>query len=182
VVTIGLLAGAVAGFLAGGVGSRLAMRAVTILAGPEHRGELTEAQARVGEVTTEGTAFLLFAGTFLGLGGGLLYVAVRRWLPGRGMAKGLSFGVWLLLVLGWIVIDGDNIDFHLFVPSSVSVSLFATLYVAFGVIVARIVERLDRTGGRLPANRMLAGAGYTVLAGAVAFGVQRDLASLRAIF
>jgi hypothetical protein len=182
-VAIGLLAGAVAGFLAGGVGSRLAMRAVTLLAGDEHRGRLTEAQARVGEITTEGTLFLFFAGTFLGLGGGLLYVAVRRWLPGRPWQKGLAFGVWSLTVLGWVIIDGNNVDFQLFVPSAVSVGLFATLYLLFGLIVAPLVELLDRTGGRRPTNRFLALTGYAILlAVALAFGLPRDLAALRAIF
>lgn len=181
-VLIGLVAGAAAGFLAGGVGSRLAMRAVTFLAGPEHRGELTEAQAIVGEVTVEGTGFLLVAGTFLGLPGGLLYLAVRSWLPGRAVTRGLAFGTWLLLVLGWVVIDGDNVDFRLFVPSAVSVGLFASLYLLFGLIVAPIAERLDRGGGGRPANRVLAFAGYVAIALAVAWGLGRDVAALRAIF
>jgi hypothetical protein len=182
-VAIGLLAGGVAGFLAGGLGSRLAMRAVTLLAGEEHRGRLTEAQARVGEITAEGTLFLLVAGTFLGLGGGLLYVAVRRWLPGRPWQKGLAFGVWLLAVLGWLIVDGDNVDFRLFVPSAVSVGLFAALYLLFGLIVAPLVEWLDRSGGRRPTNRLLALTGYAILlAAALAFGLPRDLAELRAIF
>ena len=182
-VATGLLAGAVAGFLAGGVGSRLAMRAVTLLAGAEHRGELTEAQARVGEITAEGTLFLLLAGTFLGMGGGLLYVAVRRWLPGRSWQKGLAFGIWLLAVLGWLIVDGDNVDFRLFVPSAVSVGLFAALYLLFGLIVAPLVERLDRRGGRRPTHRSLALAGYAILLiSALALGLPHDLAALRAIF
>ena len=181
-VGIGLVAGAAAGFLAGGVGSRLAMRAVTLLAGPEHRGELTEAQAVVGEITVDGTGFLLVAGTFLGLAGGLLYLAVRPWLPGSAATRGLAFGLWLLSSLGWVVIDGDNVDFRLFVPSAVSVGLFASLYLLFGLVVATIVERLDRGGGRRSANRVLAFASYLVIATAVAWGLGRDIASLRAIF
>jgi hypothetical protein len=181
-IATGLLAGALAGFLAGGVGSRLAMRAVTLLAGEEHRGELTEAQARVGEISTEGTLFLIFAGSFLGLGGGLLYLVARRWLPGRPWQKGLVFGVWLLAALGWVVIDGDNVDFRLFVPSVVSVGLFAALYLLFGLIVAPVVERLDRAGGRRPANGLVAAAGYAALALAAAYGMSRDLEALRAIF
>jgi hypothetical protein len=181
-VAVGLVAGAAAGFLAGGVGSRLAMRAVSLLAGPEHRGELTEAQAVVGEITVGGTGFLLVAGTFLGLAGGLLYLAVRPWLPGRAVTRGLAFGVWLLLVLGWVVIDGDNVDFRLFVPSAVSVGLFASLYLLFGLMTAPLVERLDRRGGRRPANRFLAFAGYLAVAAAIVWGLERDVAALRAIF
>jgi hypothetical protein len=76
------------------VGSRLAMR-ILALTSPRAQGSITEAQEVVGRITLAGTLFLLEAGAALGMGGGLVYVAVRRWLPIRG--TGLVFG---LLMLG----------------------------------------------------------------------------------
>ena len=181
-VGIGLLAGLVAGFIAGGVGSRAAMRAVSLLAGREHYGEITDAEAVVGQITGEGTGFLLFFGTFLGLLGGLLYVAVRRWVPGTRSRKGLAFGGLLLLLFGSLIIEGDNSDFRRFVPSPVSVAMFAAIPVLYGLIASAIVERLDRGGGSPPRNRVLALGGYAVLAVAGLVGLVRDLQALAQIF
>src|SRR5215213_4038768 len=113
-VGLGLLAGLVAGAVAGGVGARVAMRVVALVAGHNRDGQLTDADAVVGQITLEGTLFLLGAGAYLGLPGGLLYVAVRRWLPGAGIRKGLAFGGLLLLLFGSLIIDGDNPDFRRF--------------------------------------------------------------------
>ena len=181
-VGLGLLAGLAAGFVAGGVGSRAAMRAIALLAGREHYGEITDADAVVGQITGEGTAFLLFFGTFLGVPGGLLYVAVRRWVPGTGIRKGLAFGGLLLLLFGSLIIEGDNPDFRQFVPSPVSVAMFAAIPILYGLIASAIVERLDRGGGAAPRNRFLALGGYAVLAVAVLVGAVRDLQALAEIF
>ena len=147
---------------------------------------LTERVSLAGALLTCGAGLALSldvvaAGPRTALGG-LLYVVGRRWFPSRGLVKGLTFGLWLLMVLGWVVIDGDNVDFRLFVPSAVSVGMFASLYLCFGLVVAPIVERLDRGGGRRPANRLLVVTGYAILAAAVILGLTRDIAALRAIF
>jgi len=181
-VGLGLLAGLAAGFVAGGVGSRAAMRAIALLAGREHSGEITDADAVVGQITGGGTAFLLFFGTSLGAPGGLLYVAVRRWVPGSGLRKGLAFGGLLLLLFGSLVIEGDNPDFRQFVPSYVSVALFASLFFLYGLIASVIVERLDRGGGSPPRGRILALGGYAALALAGLFGLARDVRVLAEIF
>ena len=60
--------------------------------------------------------------------------------------------------------------------------MFAALYLLFGVVVAPIVERLDRRGGRLPTNRGLVFAGYAILLAAAIIGLTRDIAEFRAIF
>jgi hypothetical protein len=181
-IGLGLLAGLVAGFVAGGVGSRVAMRVVALAAGREHYGEVTDADAIVGQITADGTAFLLFFGTSLGVPGGLLYVAARRWVPGSGIRKGLAFGGLLLLLFGSLVIEGDNPDFRRFVPSYASVGLFASLFFLYGLIASAIVERLDWGGGSPPRGRILALGGYAVLVLAGLVGLARDVRALAEIF
>ena len=181
-VGLGLLAGLVAGAVAGGVGSRVAMRVVALLAGHERYGQLTDADAVVGRITLGGTLFLPAAGTYLGVPGGLRYVAVRRWLPGAGIRKGLAFGGLLLLLFGSLIIDGDNPDFRRFGPAAASVGLFAALFVPYGLIAAAIVERLDRGGNRPPRSRVVALGGYAALAVVGLLGLIRDLRALADIF
>jgi hypothetical protein len=181
-IGIALLAGLVAGLVAGGIGSRLAMRIVALLAPPEDQGALTDADARVGEISLEGTLFLLLAGATLGLFGGLLYLAVRRWMPGGTLGKGLAFGALLLILFGHVIIEGRNPDFRQFVPSPVSVGLFASLFIAFGLIAASIVERMDRGGGGMPRNRYVSAGGYAVIAIVAAAGLRQDIDALTAIF
>ena len=181
-IGISLLAGLAAGIVAGGIGSRLAMRIVALLAPPEDQGALTDAEARVGEISLDGTLFLLLAGATLGLFGGLLYLALRRWMPGGTLGKGLAFGALLLILFGHVIIEGGNPDFRQFVPSPVSVGLFASLFIAFGLIAAAIVERMDRGGGGRPRNRYGTAAGYVAIAVAAAAGLRQDIDALTAIF
>ena len=151
---IGVLAGLAAGFLAGGVGSRLAMRISAIAAGPDQQGVLTENGNRVGEITLDGTLFLLlFGGVFAGLVGGLVYIAVQPWLPRSSRWRGLAFGVLLLAVFGFVVIEGDNFDFHRFGPPLLNVGMFATLFVLFGLVAAPLADRADRAFPAVPPRR-----------------------------
>lgn len=50
-ITIAGLAALIAGLTVGGIGSRLAMRLVMVLGDPADIGRLTEAQARVGDIS-----------------------------------------------------------------------------------------------------------------------------------
>ena len=83
-LVIGVLSGLVAGILVGGIGSRIAMRIVAYAAGTD-------------PVFTAATMNMLIFGAFLGTPVGVLFVAVRRWLPGSGLRKGLAFGALLVL-------------------------------------------------------------------------------------
>jgi hypothetical protein len=149
-VGIGDLAGLAAGFVAGGLGSRLAMRIAAIAAGPDQRGVLTENENRVGEITLSGTLFLLFFGTILGLFGGLLYIAVRPWLPRSTRWRGPAFGALLLAVFGFVAIERDNFDFRRFGPALLNIGMFAALFVLFGLVAAPLAERADRAFPAVP--------------------------------
>jgi hypothetical protein len=179
VVGAGVAAGLVAGFLAGGIGSRIAMRIVAVAAELPFEGVVTENGEVVGEITAGGTAFLLVLGSLIGLLGGIVYVAVRPWLPGASLLRGLVFGVVLLVALGSLVIDG-GFDFTFFVSPYLAVGLFAGLYLVFGVIVATIADRLDRPPPR--PRRPFDAAGYAVLAVLCAIGLVADARVLGGIF
>ena len=144
-VTIGALTGFVAGLIAGGVGSRLAMRISGILTEPAFRRVLTENDNVVGEITVGGTFFLVFFGGFIGVFGGLAYAAMRPWVAGARRWRGLTFGALLLAIFGWGLIEGDNPDFHLFGPPVLNIVMFASLFVLFGLLVAPIFEWTQRT-------------------------------------
>src|SRR4051812_6828156 len=88
---IGTLAGLVAGFVAGGLGSRLAMKVIALVAGAGAQGRITENGNVIGTFTGE-TVFLLVAGAVLGIPGGLIYMTLRPWLPRAARWRGLAFG------------------------------------------------------------------------------------------
>ena len=139
-VVIGVLGGIAAGFLVGGIANRLIMR-ILAMVNWEKAGVMTEN----GKMTAGGTiGLIVFVGLISGIIGGLMYVVIRRWLPGYGLLKGLAFGLVLLCFFGTIVFDPDNIDFALFGPRELSVGLFALLFPLYGIVVSLVVERYDR--------------------------------------
>ncbi len=143
-LAIGTITGGFVGAIAGGLGSRIAMRITAQMTTENLQGRLTEAQARVGEITTEGTIFLLFFATVLGIYGGLLYRIAAKWLPGKTALRGLGFGLLLLLLHGSLLIEGDNFDFTLFGSPIINIAMFALLPVIFGIIVSYTEAWLER--------------------------------------
>lgn len=178
-VAVGLLAGAVAGATAG-LGSRVAMFAVRMM-NPSHNGVTTHAGAEVGRITADGTLSLLMEGVFYGIPGALVYLLVRRWMPSHGWLKGLAYGVFLLIVAGPVVLDG-NYEFFRYVPAWVSVGLFALLYPLYGLVVAPLTERLGQGAKGPPRNSVVAWSGYLILAGVLAWSLTRDFVMLRDVF
>lgn len=144
---IGSVAAMVAGLLAGGIGSRLAMSLVAI-ADPTAQGLLTANDNVVGRVTLDGTLFLgLFATLVAAFHGGLLYIAYARLLPGPTALRGLLLGVALLCIFGAQIIEPANRDFVRFAAPAYDIGLFGVLFLAFGVIAAWVGADADR---RLP--------------------------------
>src|SRR5215207_6966226 len=117
-VTLGVVAGVGAGILVAGAGGRLAMRLLAATAGDDAQGRLTEADQIVGRISIGGTVgFIVFTALFLGAGSGILYMLVRRWLPG-GRLGGLAFGALLLVIAGTRLepLRADNPDFGIVGP------------------------------------------------------------------
>ena len=184
-VVIGVSASVAAGFLVGGIGSRLIMRILAIV-NDEKAGVVTENGNISGEITAGGTfGLIFFVGLSTGVIGGLVYVIVRRWLPGGGFLKGVVFGIILLCFFGAIIFDPDNIDFAidfaLFGPRYLSVALFALLFPLFGVVASLFVERFDRYVPPLFTRLSVTVLGYLMIAGICAFGLSRTAVAINDI-
>ena len=144
------ISGIIAGVLVAGLAGRIAMRVAGFASRPELIGTLTSNGNRVGDVTFQGTlALALFVGLATGIGGGVLYASAEPWLRSRRW-KGLIFGTGLLAALGFTVLDAANIDFKRFGVPVANVTMFAALFIVFGVAVAwsfdRIRRAIDGTG------------------------------------
>jgi hypothetical protein len=136
--------GALLGLVIAGGGSRGAMRVIALADDKEDFGLSTEGGDLVGDVTLEGTLFVLFTGVVLGSAGAFLYLAVRRWLPARALVRTVCFA---LIVLGFgltATINGNEADFE-FVNTVVSIVSFAVVLVVYGLLVPILVDRLSPT-------------------------------------
>lgn len=137
------LAGIVAGVVVAGVLGRIAMRVSGFTSRPELIGIETSNGNRVGDITVAGTLFLaLFVGLGAGVIGGVLYASAEPWLRRLRPRHGLVFGLAVLAGLGFIFIDPANFDFQRFGRAPLNVAMFAALFVAFGVVVAWLFDRI----------------------------------------
>ena len=134
--------GAVLGVVVAGGGSRLAMRLIALADDREDFGLPTEGGDIVGEVTLDGTLFVLFTGLVLGIVGAFLHLALRRWLPERPLFRSLFFAL-IILGLGLTAtIRGNEADFE-FVNTVVSILSFAAVLLVYGMLVPTLIDRLS---------------------------------------
>jgi len=134
----------IAGALVGGLASRVVMR-VAALAAPEIRGTLTENGNVIGEITLEGTiALMIFAGLSSTVFGAGAFVVARPWLPRRTVPRGLIFGVFLLALTGAAVVDAGNADFVVLGDRLLNVTMFSSLFIAFGLVASSAFAVLER--------------------------------------
>ncbi|MDQ3656834.1 MAG: hypothetical protein M3457_17385 [Chloroflexota bacterium] len=142
-IAIGVIAGFVAGLVTG-IWVRIAMRLAGMLTVDRNRRLLTENDAIVGQMTIEGTISLAIFGGMIGVAGGLLYVAIRTWLPRNGWLRALGYGALLLAVFGFIVMDPGNPDYRRFGPPWINVFTFSLAYLICGAGISFVADRLDR--------------------------------------
>ncbi len=147
-----IAAGALGGLVAGGIGSRVAMRVVAIVDG-DSEGRLTDSRARVGEFTVGGTLGLFVVTTIAGVLGGFLYLGIRRWIPATHVPKGLVFGLAVMIVPGIVVFNPDNPDLQMFEPVLLFHALFIGIFLLYGMIVASVAEALHPARPRPPSPR-----------------------------
>ena len=108
----GGLAAILVGLVGCGLGSRLVMRLAALLV-PGAAGSTTENGNRIGTITLDGSLFLVVAGLFIGLLGGVIWVAISPWIPGTGLRRaGLAAFIGIGLGAAGLV-DGANSDFTL---------------------------------------------------------------------
>jgi len=144
--TVFTVIGTATGILITGAGGRLVMRALA-LTSPDAAGGLTEAQARVGDITGSGTiAYLVFGALPFAFASAAMYLLAAPWLP-TGRLGGPAFGVVLFVTVSPFVdpLRADNIDFDLVGPGWLSILLFGVLAVLQGAALAALAGRLSRS-------------------------------------
>jgi hypothetical protein len=132
-IGVGVLAGATAGLVMG-IGARINMRIIALAAG------LTPGFSAA-------TFFILLLGLLLGIVPGILYVAVKKYLPGSGLWKGVTFGLlWSLLIGLPIFLIPVSAESDLSIgPPLLGRSLFTALPIVYGVVLGLVEERLMRS-------------------------------------
>jgi hypothetical protein len=150
-VSIGLRAGLVAGVVLG-ISARLAMRLVAL------------ASNRAAEISFEGTCGILLMGVSIGLISGLIFMAIRRYLPGSERWKGLSFGMLTFVVLALLL----QAPLQEEIDPAVTAGLLPTILGAFGLafsayglvlqaLVTRLSARIDHTQPQTGPHSSIAG-------------------------
>lgn len=135
------LSGAVAGFLWGGIGGRIAMRVLFLTSDPAVRGLTSDDGFTIGRITGA-SIFLIVAmtllGGILGAGYGLVRMLLRSpmWVNAAGVAVAMGAGA------GSVIVSPDGIDFRVLEPLWLAVALFVFLPAAWGATVAVMTERL----------------------------------------
>jgi hypothetical protein len=135
-------AGGASGFLAGGIGGRLAMRLLALTSPDIAQGRLTDDAARVGEFSLGGSFVLALA---LGMAGAILgmgYLAVRRVLPASRRARIARTALLTASVGGAVLIhDHPSFDYSILAPAWLAVVLFMAIPGLYGAVLAFLVER-----------------------------------------
>jgi hypothetical protein len=172
-----IVAGAVAG-----LGARVAMWVIRVM-NDSHNGEVTHANSAVGQWTSSGTVDIVITGAMIfGLPGAVLYLLVRRWLPGPPVLRGLLFGL-VLLAIGFTAFVQDNeYEYDRYVSPAVSVPLFMVLFPLYGVLLAPVAERLGRGSMTPPRHRLVRVGGRVLLMGLVVVGAFATADQLRLSF
>lgn len=137
-----ILGGVAVGAAVFGLGSRIAIRFVGILASPEHLRQPT-AFGVVGKVTFAGTAGLVVLGV-AGLFTGLAYLVIRPWLPGGWALRGLALGVLLLSPVAVFIVASSRSDLDLTSTTAISAA-FGLMMLIEGLATAWVLERLGRS-------------------------------------
>ena len=144
-IGVGGLAGAIAGFIWGGVGGRVAMRIVFLTSDDRVRGLTSDDGFEIGTISAA-TVFLLIATAILGTVVGLAYGFLRMFLAGPKWIVAIAMGVAAGAVGGAMIVHSDGIDFHILGPLWLTVGLFVLIPAAWGVTVVLLTDRLLRSG------------------------------------
>jgi len=189
-VLLTLAAGAVSGFLVGGVGGRVAMRVLALTSPDIAQGRLTDDAARVGAFSLGGSLALALALSMVGAVVGMSYLVVRRVLPQSRRGRMAGYALFTGVVGGAALVhDHPSFDYTILQPTWLAVALFILIPTVYGAMVAWIVEswpEADRApaGGPLAAiwrSRSITALG-TVLYWAVvcwgSYAITADIVSL----
>jgi len=140
-LVLGGAAGAISGFLIGGVGGQLAMFLLRLTSSDSVRGLESDDGFTTGQFSTD-TIFLLAITTFLGLIVGIVCVALRSQLPGfRGAVILVLAGGTLVAA---VIIKPDGIDFTRLGPLPLACALFTVIPLAATALTLSLIGRWRR--------------------------------------
>jgi hypothetical protein len=133
---IGLFCGMMAGAVVLGVGGRMVMRALAVIA------------EREVEFSLGGTIEVVAFGAITGSIAGAAFVAIKKYLPGAQPLKGMSFGLLVFLALAIVrlpSVERSVAAFDGFL--SPIVLMFGAKFLLFGIALAIAEEGLSRRFG-----------------------------------
>jgi hypothetical protein len=139
-IGIGILAGAISGFIVGGVGGRLFMFVLAQL-NPEETGVKTDDGFEMGQFTASGTLNLLVITTVIGVIGGLVFLALRGLRFGPRWFRVLSMPVGTTVVLGPLLVHSDGVDFTLLEPAELAVAMTLAVPFFYTLLLAALADR-----------------------------------------
>ena len=137
---VGVLAGAIAGLLAGGVGGRLFMSLLANL-NPEAAGVQSDDDFTIGQVTLQGTLNLFTVGTIIGAVGGLVWLGIRGLRFGPRWWRVVSMPIGVGIVAGSQMVHAEGVDFNLLEPAWLAVVLTLSVPTAAAFIVSALGDR-----------------------------------------
>jgi hypothetical protein len=139
-ITLGIAAGAVANMLAGGIGARLAMRAVVLLIGGKP------------SLTAEGTLGILLLAAILGAVLGLMVAYLHGWAGARWRLADWALGGLLAVLVAWLFFANREGEFAL-LPAWQVALLFAPLALLSTLATGRLYQWLQRVTASAPQRR-----------------------------
>jgi hypothetical protein len=159
----GGIAGLAVGVVVGGLGARIAMRLIALLV-PSVTGSSTENGNRIGDITLGGSVgLILFAGLFVGIVAGTIWVVVSPWLPSRLGLRTLA-AIPLAIGLGsFALVQGSNPDFIVLGYDPRVIVVLLGLVGLVGASMAVVDAWLDRRLPRPPSASVEAGAIYSII-------------------
>jgi hypothetical protein len=137
-MSIGARAGLVSGVVLG-IGARLAMRVVAL------------ASNRAAEFSVEGTLGILLIGVIIGMISGLIFMALRKYLPGNGLMKGLIYGALIYLALALVLRTALQEEIGPAIAAGLLpliLGMFGLAFIAYGLVLQAMVVRLSARLGK----------------------------------
>ncbi len=130
---IGLFCGMMAGGVVLGVGGRMVMRALAVIA------------EREVEFSFGGTIEVVAFGAIIGAIAGAAFVAIKKYLPGAAPLKGMSFGLLAFLTLALVrppSVERSAAAFEGYL--SPMVLMFSAAFLLYGIALAIAEDGLSR--------------------------------------
>jgi hypothetical protein len=145
-VSATILVGAAAGALIGGIGGRLAMRALFVTSDDAVAGVTSDDGFEIGRFDPASTLQLVVLTTFLGVVAALFFLIARPFVRPLGRWVGPAAAVFYGIVGGALLVHTGGVDFTLLEPVWLAIVLFVALPAGFGAAVAHFVTRAAEPG------------------------------------